>query len=351
VKILLVRLRLIGDVVFTTPIIRALRQHFPDAHLSYVVEPQAAAVLRGNPHLDELIVVPRRRGVQRVLDDVSTGRQLRAARFDVAIDLHGGPRGAWLTWMSGAAMRIGYTIAGRSWMYTHVVPRAADLAPRHSVLNQCDLLAPLGVPECDPAREPLEMADDPALSARVAERLRHAGIGENAPIAVIHVSAGNPFRRWPAESFAALAAALVRRDPTRRVILVSGPSDHAAAEAIAGEARAQAGVAGPAITAGDYDLAELRALVARAAVYIGGDSGPLHVAATTRTPIVELLGPTLAERSRPWRDARWFSEVVDVGTLPCRPCEQRHCVPGDFRCLTGISAERVIEAAERAMKP
>jgi heptosyltransferase III len=348
-KILLVRLRLIGDVVFTTPIVRALRQHYPDARLSYVVEPEAAGVLRGNPHLNELLVVPRRRGIRRVFDDLATGRRLRSAGFDVAIDLHGGPRSAWLTLMSGAPMRIGYAIPGRRWMYTHLVPRAADLAPRHSVLNQCDLLAPLGVPTCDPAREPLEMADDPAVSARVSERLQQAGIGGDAPLAIIHVSAGNPFRRWPADSFAALAAALVRRDPRRHVILVSGPSDHAAAEAIAGQARKQAGAAGTAITAGDYDLAELRALVARAAVYIGGDSGPVHVAATTRTPIVELLGPTLPERSRPWRDARWFSEVVDAGTLPCRPCEQRHCVPGDFRCLTGISAERVIEAAERAM--
>src|SRR5678815_1177494 len=74
-------------------------------------------------------------------------------------------------------------------------------------------------------------------------------------------------------------------------------------------------------------------------VYIGGDSGPLHVASTTATPIVELLGPTLPERSRPWRTAYARAEIVDVGSLPCRPCNQRHCVPGDFRCLTGITPE------------
>ena len=348
-KILLVRLRLIGDVVFTTPVIRALRRNRPDAHLTYLVEPPAEPILRGNPHLDELIVVPRRRGLARLHDDLSLARQLRRARFDVAIDLHGGPRSAWLTWSSGAPRRIGYTIRGRSWMYTDVVPRAADLAPRHSVLNQCDLLAPLGITGCDPATEPMEMPEDPAVSARVDERLRAAGIGTDAPLVLVHVSAGNPFRRWPADSFAALAAALVRRDPARRVILVSGPSEAAAARAIAQAARAQAGPAGDAITADEYDLAEVRALAARAAVYIGGDSGPLHVAATTRTPIVELLGPTLAERSRPWRDPRWFSEVVDAGPLPCRPCNQRRCAPGDFRCLTGISAEQVIAAAERAI--
>ncbi|NOT24798.1 MAG: hypothetical protein HOP16_01735 [Acidobacteria bacterium] len=100
----------------------------------------------------------------------------------------------------------------------------------------------------------------------------------------------------------------------------------------------------------DYDIRELRSLAARAAVYIGGDSGPLHVAATTSVPIVALFGPTLAERSMPWRDSRLFAEAVDGGPLPCRPCHQRTCVPGDFRCLTRIDPGRVVAAAERALK-
>ncbi len=349
-KILLVRLRLIGDVVFTTPPIRALRTRFPDAHLAYVVEPAAAPVVAGNPHLNEVIVVPRRRGARRLQDDWTAVARLRQRRFDLAIDLHGGPRSAWLTWLSGAPRRIGYAIPGRRWMYTDVVARAADLAPRHSVLNQCDLLAPLGIATCDPADAPVEMREEPAAAARVEQRLRDLGIGPDNPIAVIHVSAGNPFRRWPEPAFAALAAALVRRDPRRRVVIVSGPSDRVAAGAVRDAARADAQAPDGTITADEYDLPELRALVARAAVYIGGDSGPLHVAATTTTPIVELLGPTLAERSRPWREGRWFSEVVDAGSLSCRPCHQRRCLPGDFRCLTGITPERVIEAAERALR-
>src|SRR5262245_29966654 len=143
-RILLVRLRLIGDVAFTTPLLKALRRRFPDAFLAYVVEPAAEPVVRGNTHLNEIIVTPKRRGLMRLRDDVSLARTLRRRHFDVAIDLHGGPRGAWLTWASGAPMRVGYGIAGRSWMYTHVVPRAAELTPRHSVLNQWDLLDPLG---------------------------------------------------------------------------------------------------------------------------------------------------------------------------------------------------------------
>jgi lipopolysaccharide heptosyltransferase II len=349
VNILLSRLRLIGDVVFTTPLLRGLRHHFPDAHIAYLVEPPAASIVRGNPHIDELIEIPLTRGLARLASDIAIARQLRRRRFDIALDLHGGPRSAWLVRASGAPMRIGYTIKGRSWMYTHVVQRAPDLTPRHSVRNQWDLLQPLGIGPADEARYPMEMIDDPQAAARVDARLDAAGIAGH-PIAIVHVSAGNPFRRWPEESFRALVVQLARRDPSRRIVLTSGPSDAAAARRIADAARTELGALAAAVPdMGELDLPELRALTARAAVYIGGDSGPVHVAATTTTPIVELLGPTLPERSRPWRDPRWFADIVDAGALPCRPCHQRVCEPGDFRCLTSITPERVAAAAERAI--
>ena len=349
-KILLVRLRLIGDVVLTTPLIGALRRSYPDSQLTYVVEAAAAPVVRGNRNLTDIVVVPRTDGLARVRDDLALARRLRRQHFDVAIDLHGGPRAAWLTWASGAPVRIGYRVQGRSWMYTHVVARPRDDAPRPTVVNQWDLLAPLGLQPPDPALDPLEMEVDATASASVDRRLNGAGIRAAHPIVVIHVSAGNPFRRWPPESFEALVVAVARRDPSRRVILTSGPSDARAAKEIAARARVVLGpLAGAVPEIGEFDLAELRALIDRAAVYIGGDSGPLHVAGTTTTPIVALFGPTLRERSMPWRDPQWFAEAVDAGPLECRPCRQRECAPGDFRCLTRITAEQVAGAAERAI--
>jgi lipopolysaccharide heptosyltransferase II len=349
-KILLVRLRLIGDVVLTTPLIRALRRRYPDARITYVVEAAAAQVVRGNRNLTDIVVVPRTRGIARVRDDLTLARRLRSERFDIAIDLHGGPRAAWLAWASSAPVRIGYRISGRSWMYTHVVARPRDDAPRPTVANQWDLLAPLGLEPPDPVVDSLEMEADANAAASVDRRLQGAGISAGHPVVVIHVSAGNPFRRWPPDSFEALVVALARRDPSRRIILTSGPSDAHAAKEIAGRARTTLGpFAGAVPEVGEFDLAELRALVSRAAVYIGGDSGPLHIAGTTTTPIVALFGPTLAERSMPWRDPRWFAEAVDAGPLECRPCRQRECAPGDFRCLTRITAEQVAGAAERAL--
>ena len=345
-RILLVRLRQIGDVIFTTPAIRALRQRFPDAHISYIVEPAAAPIVERNPHLSEVIVAPRRSGVLQLLADLDLGRRLRSDRYDLAIDFHGGPRAALLTWLSGAPVRIGYAVPGRGWLYTKRVARARTLRPRHSVENQWDLLAPLGIGPADPTAFPVEMPVDEDAIRSVGHRLSAAGVSEHDPILVVHVSAGNPFRRWPLESFVSLARGLAGRDPSRRIVVTSGPSDEDAAARVIAATR---DLSSQIVSCGDFSLVELRALLERASLYIGGDSGPLHLAASTAVPIVGLYGPTLPVRSQPWRGRSHIAEAVDAGTLPCRPCDQRICAPGDFRCLTTIGPERVLEAAERVL--
>jgi ADP-heptose:LPS heptosyltransferase len=338
-------------VVFTTPAVHALRARFPAAHLAYVVEPAAAAVVSHNPHLNDVIVAPRPRGIRGLAGDLALGRRLRAERFDLAIDFHGGPRASLLAWLSGAPVRIGYDVAGRGWMYTRRVARPRELRARHSVENQWDLLAALDIAPPDPSRYPMEMATDAAAAAIVAARLAGAGVTGPERVIVVHVSAGNPFRRWPAAHFVELAASLAADDPARRIIVTSGPSEAGAAARVIAGARARLGGARAhqVLSCGDFSLAELRALLDRAALYIGGDSGPLHIAATTRVPIVGLYGPTLPARSAPWRDPASATESVDAGPLPCRPCDQRTCAPGDFRCLTSIVPAQVIEAATRAL--
>src|SRR5262245_53656370 len=240
VKILLIRLRLIGDVVFTTPLLRALQRTYPDAHLAYLVEPPAAPVVTGNPNLDDVIVAPQATGPSRIVADLRLGRHLRRERYDLVLDLHGGPRSAWLAWLSGAPQRIGYEITGRTWMYTKAVPRPRALRARHSVRNQWDLLEAIegwrrGRP--DPSSDAVEMARDPQANARIAKRLDEFAIRSAHELVVIHVSAGNPFRRWPEPAFTALVSALAGESSRRRIVLSSGPSDRAAAARIATEAR------------------------------------------------------------------------------------------------------------------
>ena len=101
---------------------------------------------------------------------------------------------------------------------------------------------------------------------------------------------------------------------------------------------------------GEIDLVELRAVIGRSRVFIGGDTGPLHIAATTATPVVGLYGPTLPARSAPWRVPASPTWSLEVAGLACRPCEQRICEPGDFRCLTSLRPEDVITAAEQALQ-
>jgi lipopolysaccharide heptosyltransferase II len=349
-RILLVRLRQIGDVVFTTPAVHALRQRFPEAQLTYVVEPPAAAVVIHNPHLDEVIVAPRRTGVRGFADDVALGRRLRDRRYDLAIDFHGGPRASLLTWLSRAPTRIGYHVIGRSWMYTQRVPRPRTLRRRHSVENQWDLLEVLDISPPDRFRFPVEMPVEHEAARTVAARLANAGVRDRDRLVVVHVSAGNPFRRWPIAHFIRLVTALVHDAPGTRVVVTAGPSEGDAAGRVIAEARAGLGEAGAhVLSCGEFSLAELRALFDRAALFIGGDSGPLHIAATSAVPIVALYGPTLPIRSAPWRDGRWSTASIDAGDLACRPCHQRVCAPGDFRCLTWISPEQVIEAAIGAL--
>jgi predicted lipopolysaccharide heptosyltransferase III len=349
-RILLVRLRLIGDVVFTTPLLRALRRAYPQSRLTYLVEEQAAPVVRHNPHLDEVIVVPRTRGWRRIAADVALARRLRRDRFDLAIDLHGGPRSAWLVRASGARERIGYDIPGRRWMYTRVVHRPRELRARHSVLNQWDLLEAIpgwaGEPP-DSTRDGIEIPLDREADQRVAERLAEAGIDEGHDLILIHVSAGNPFRRWPEPFFVDLIVALARGGALRRVVISSGPADREAAARIGHASRERLGASSDRVLdIGEFDLPELRALIERCRLFVGGDTGPLHIAAATMTPVVAIFGPTLPARSAPWRDPRAKSISLEVQDLPCRPCDQRACAPGDFRCLTMLTPDRVVAAAE-----
>jgi ADP-heptose:LPS heptosyltransferase len=254
--------------------------------------------------------------------------------------------------MTGATRRVGFEVQGRQWAYTDVVARPRAIRPRHSVENQWDILAPVlpGLAPPSPVTDPVTMVHAPEADASVDAWMGREGLSPADALVVIHVSAGNAFRRWPLHSFVALADRLSVAGPNRRIILTSGPSEAAAAAEVVRLVRERRPSAPQAVrTCGDMSLDELHALIGRARLYIGGDSGPLHIAATTRTPIVGLYGPTMPVRSAPWRDPELFHAAVDVGALPCRPCEQRVCEPGDFRCLTHITVDAVIAAAERAL--
>ena len=232
-------------------------------------------------------------------------------------------------------------------MYTTRVAAAARPSrPRHSVENQWDLLAALvpGIAAPDARGRPGRDARGPgrhgprrqraccALGIEPADAARRRARQRGQPVPalarVVVRRGGRP--RWPAAS------------PNRRIILTSGAVGGGRGPRRSGAWPRDARRAGRRAIARGVRVRSRRAArawSARAALFIGGDSGPLHIAATTTTPMVVLYGPTLPERSAPWRDpARADRDRSTSATLPCRPCDQRVCVPGDFRCLRGIGA-------------
>ena len=263
-------------------------------------------------------------------------------RFDLAIDFHGGPRASLLTWLSGAPERIGYDVVGRGWMYTRRVARPRELRPRHSVENQWDLLAPLGIAPPDrvgvsgrdAGRPPRRRGASAERLARRRRRRRRSRsiVDPRQRRQSVPALAGGAFRRARRR---ARRPAIARR----RIVVTSGPSEQRRRRP---RHRRRAGAPRPiaprrVLSCGEFSLGR----AARAASTARRSTSAATAARCTspRRPRADRrpLRSDAAGASAPWRDADAGSaESVDAGDLPCRPCDQRVCEPGDFRCLTSI---------------
>jgi heptosyltransferase I len=298
VNIGIVKLSALGDVVHALPVAVTLRAHRPHARITWVVEAREAAVLRNHPAIDSVVCVDTRRwrraraprtlvGVAADVGDVR--RQLRAAALDVAVDLQGLMKSGVITGATGAPVRIGF--ARRccreplSALFTnrHVSPAAHAT---HIVDQYLSLLAPLGI--ATPRPEFL-IPTDVAAESRADEFLAASGLKPPDRIVLLNPGAGRTEKRWAMERYAELARRL--REDGAGVVVVWGPGEREMAESIA---------AAGAILAPPTDVAELTALLRRASVVVGSDTGPLHLAAAVGTPCVGLYGPTRAERNGPY---------------------------------------------------
>lgn len=352
-NILLLRLRRIGDVVLTTPAVALLKRRFPGASLTYLVEDPYRRLVEGAPALDRVIVVPARQGPREFARLI---RAVRRERFDGLIDFHGGPRAAWITFASGARLKVGYAIRRKGFLYDVTIPRAGEGgAPIHSVRNHVNLVRAFegavaarvgGGPALAP-RPPIDEAGIPPLelpparpeeAEKVAAILGAAAAPGATRLVVVHIGAGNAFRDWGAANIAELARLLAGL-PGLKVATIGAESDREREGAIA-QALPQGAVLP---LAGRLNLIEIRELIARAALYVGPDSGPMHIAASTATPIVAYFGPTRPAVFAPWRPGGGQTVILEK-TLACRPCRQRECVTADYRCLRDISPADVFAA-------
>jgi heptosyltransferase I len=351
-RILIVRLSALGDVVHVLPALAALRAAYPEAHIGWAVEDRAASLLDGHPQLDQVHVVPRAawgksikrdplsvlRSLRRVL------RELRAGRYDITLDFQSNLRSSALAWASGAPRRIGqprpFAKEGSRALSTEApvaVPREA-----HKIERNLALLGPLGIAP-GPAPRPV-LAEPPAARA-LAEAFEAAG----GPRVVIHpgVSAFGALKAWREDRFADLARRLLA-DGARVYFAWGGAAEEAQARTLAAQAP------GAELTPRTSSLLELAALLRRADLVIGVDSGPLHLAAALGAPTLGLYGPKHPGTYGPF----WTpSEVVRSG-IECSPCRYRKCprpdaaLVGDVRispCMDRLESTTAHAAARRLL--
>jgi ADP-heptose:LPS heptosyltransferase len=324
-KVLLIRLRRIGDIILTTPAVRALRTALPLAELVYVVEEPYRKLVEGNPDIDRVVAVPK--GPSR-REFITLVRAIRKEGYDAVVDFHGGPRASLLALLSGAKVKAGYAIKYRGFFYDVRVPRAPKQGRIHSVENHVNLVRALGIEAGEISGLVLPRGQVPAFDIRNAECEKP---GPDSLI-LLHIGAGNPFRYWGTDNLVRLVR-LLEEIPGARVALIGGTEDKAAETEILEKAP------GTLSYVGRFDLGGTAELIRRAALFIGPDSGPMHIAAAVGTPIVAWFGPTLPANFAPWKPsggARIIEKALD-----CRPCKQRTCVHGDFRCLRLITPEEV----------
>src|SRR5579885_1292580 len=281
-RLLVPQTSFLGDVVLTTPLLRALRARLRPAHLTVLVRPEAAPLLAGHPDVDRVLVDDKRGRDRGVAGLVRTAVRLRRERFDLAVSPHRSLRTALVLAAAGIPHRVGFRDGPGAALYHVRVPRDPS---RHAVERNLALLAPFGGASGAPR---LHLAVDPEAARRVAALLP-PGAGPLVGIAPGSVWAT---KRWTVEGFARVAAALVA-DGARCVIL-GAAEDRARAEAI----RAQSG--GRAVVlAGRTDVAGLVALIDRLSLLIGNDSAPMHVASARGVPVVAVFGaPTRRARAR-----------------------------------------------------
>jgi predicted lipopolysaccharide heptosyltransferase III len=326
-RILLIKLRYLGDVVLSTPILPLLRKQFPEAKMTFLVNPGTAAVLQGNPYLDEVWVLPRQSWWQQL----RFLQHVRNAKFDTVIDLTDGDRSAFLSWVTGAPVRLGYN-RDRRWrgkFYSQVLPSA--YGSMHMVEYHQQAIAGLGIKES--VGEPEVYIHSEVRQQDKEEFGDFSAKGQ--PLVLLHPTARYVFKAWPLERFAAVADWL------------SGQGIHVALigsqrEILIGQQIINLTKHKPVNLMGKTRLSQLPVLMKRSHLLIANDGGPMHMAAAVGCPVVGLFGPT---DPAVWGPRGSKVKVIYKG-VNREECLHPGCSRGEESCMHQISVEEVCQAAQ-----
>jgi heptosyltransferase-2 len=357
----------LGDAVMTTPALVRLREQFPQAHIALLTPDKLRDLCANHPAVNETISLSAGENV------LAVGKKLRAGNFDLALVLPNSPRSAIETWFSGIPQRIGYARPWRTFFLTQTVPPSADTVNMQK-LSVAEIKRRTGVAPVSNSNSRLsgtksETAATPVLRHQIHEYLHlAAALGANSepltpqlfvtpeeieaakkkfgleeitqPIFGLNPGAEyGPAKRWPVERFIAAVKA-IQQQTNCIWLLFGGKNDAAITNRI--ESALRTPQSATFNLAGKTCLSELMALLKLCRVLLTNDSGPMHVAAALGTPVVVPFGSTSPELTGPGLPGDTRHRLLK-SDAPCSPCFLREC-PIDFRCMNGISVERVVAA-------
>lgn len=331
-NVLIIKLRYIGDVLLATPTIRAIKAARPDVRVTMMVNRGTEDLLFENPDVDEIVIVDKGSLLAQWRFIVG----LRRRRFDTVIDLTDGDRSAFLSWVSGAPVRIGFDDDHR-WRgncYTQVVQPAS--APRHRIDRDLGTLKPIGVQAS---------VTDPHLSLTPDEEndadhlLDQLGVQRSQPMVILQPGARYWFKAWPPERFAELADR-VATEYGCQVLIGGSQQDGELAQQIRQMAKRS-----PIIMAGRTTIRQFAAIAKKSVLFVGNDSGAMHIASAVGTPVVALFGPSNPCEWGP----RGGPVVVLYKGLDCRSCFHPTCTRGEENCMRLITVQEVFAAVRQIL--
>jgi lipopolysaccharide heptosyltransferase II len=335
-KILVVKFSSIGDIILSTEALRALRRKFPRPryHIAFLVGLAFKEILSRNPHIDELLVCDFKNKDKGIKGFRALTSRIRSGNFDMIIDLQNNRRSHLLSFCTCALDRYGYANNKFGFLLNHGVKD--DKAVLDPVTHQFRILAPLGIELRNPH---LELFPTPQDDAAVEEYLKGQWLAANQRIIGINISASLRWESkvWPAGHMIRLCEELGRRDI--RVVITGTENDRRLAGTLCSSVKNLKIID----ACGKFSINQLACLIKRCAVYISGDSAPLHIAAAVDTPFVALFGPTNPERHVP--PAKLYAVIRR--NLGCSPCYRSKC--SHRRCMKLITPEEVLKAVEQLL--
>ncbi|MBI5124048.1 MAG: lipopolysaccharide heptosyltransferase II [Candidatus Omnitrophica bacterium] len=338
-KILIARMDKIGDVVLSTPAIKAVRDAYPDSHIAVLVRPYAVDIVDGNPYINEVITYDKKGREKGLFENIRFILNLRRAKFDLAIILHPKNSAHISTFLAGIRQRVGYDNK-MGMLLTRRIPHTKQFGFKHESDYVLDVLRYIGI---ETKNKSLYMPANKASEEKIRGVFLAGGISENESVVSMHPAASCPSRRWSVERFAKAADALADRH-TAKIVIVAGPEDKASGDRMAALMKSKS-----LNLSGKTSIADLASVLRRSRLFISNDSGPVHVACAVGTPVISIFG----RNDRGISPKRWGPigkyDVALHKDVGCEVCLAHRCKQG-FKCLEAISVQDVLSAAENMLR-